>query len=75
MEMLDGKHIEPAQSSSSCNGLWGRAVDALAYGNEWRTDRPDEMDFPFVDTTDCVVTVGFSECGLITYKDLCSVEW
>lgn len=45
------------------------------YGNEAGTGRPDEMDFPSVDTSDCVVTAGLRECGLIIYKDLCSVEW
>lgn len=66
-------HLTPAISHSS-DGLCDCTVDALAYGNEAWTGRTDEMDFPFVDTTDCVVTVGFRECGLIMYKDLCSVE-
>lgn len=64
----------PAISSSS-QGLRGYTVDALVYGNEALTGRTDEMDFPFVDTSDCVVTVGFRECGLIIDKDLCSAEW
>lgn len=45
------------------------------YGNEALTGRPDEMDFPSVDTSDCVVTVGLRECGLIIDKDLRSAEW
>lgn len=44
------------------------------YGNEALTGRTDEMDFPFVDTSDCVVTVGLRECGLIIDKDLSSAE-
>lgn len=64
----------PAISSSS-QGLRGCTVVALVYGNEALTGRPDEMDFPFVDTSDCVVTVGIRECGLITDKDLRSAEW
>lgn len=39
------------------------------------TGRPDEMDFASVDTSDCVVTVGLRECGLIIDKDLRSAEW
>lgn len=45
------------------------------YGNEAVTGRLDEMDFPFVDTSDCVVTVRLRECGLIIDKDLGSAEW
>lgn len=55
--------------NSSCT------ADALVYGNEAPTGRTDEMDFPSVDTSDCVVTVGLRECGLIIDKDLYSVEW
>lgn len=60
--------------SSSSQRLRGSTVDALVYGNEALTGRTDEMDFPFVDTSDCVVTVGLRECGLIIDKDLSSVE-
>lgn len=45
------------------------------YGNEALAGRPDEMDFPSVDTSDCVVTVGLRECGLIIDKDLRSAGW
>lgn len=45
------------------------------YGNEGSTGRTGEIDFPSVDTSDCVVTVGLRECGLITDKDLHSTEW
>lgn len=38
------------------------------------TGHADEMDFPSVDTSDCVVTVDLRECGLITYKDHHSTE-
>lgn len=44
------------------------------YGNEVLTGRRDEMDFPSVDTSDCVVTVGLRECGLIIDKDLGTAE-
>lgn len=63
-------HWTPAISSNS-QGLRGCTVDALEYGNEALTGRTDEMDFPFVDTSDCVVTVGLRECGLITDTDSC----
>ena len=46
--------------------LRGCTVVALAHGNETLTRHPDEMDFPSVNTSDCVVTVGLAECGLIT---------
>lgn len=55
-------------------GLGGCTVFALVYGNESLTGRPDEMDFPSVDTSDCVVTVELRECGLIIDKDLGSAE-
>lgn len=64
----------PAISGRSL-GLPGCTVVAPVYGNEAPTGRPDEMDFPSVDTSDCVVTVGLRECGLITDKDLRSAEW
>lgn len=60
---------------SSSERLRGCTVVVLVYGNEVLTGRPDEMDFPSVVTSDCVVTVGLSECGLIIYKDLCSAKW
>lgn len=65
----------PSAMSSSSLGLGGSAVVALVYGNEVPTGPPDEMDFPSVDTSDCVVTVGLRECGLIIAKGLGSVEW
>lgn len=67
-------HWTPAIGSSS-QELRGCTVVALVYGNEALTGRPDEMDFPSVDTSDCVVTVGLRECGLIIDKDLRSAEW
>lgn len=64
------------QTISRCSqGLHGCTDVALAYDNEALTGHPDEMDFLSVDTSDCVVTVGLRECGLIVYKDLCSVDW
>ena len=60
---------------SSSQELHGCTVVALVYGNEALTGRPDEMDFPSVDTSDCVVTVGLREWGLIIDKDLRSAEW
>lgn len=53
-------------------GPHGCVVVAPVYDNEALTGHPDEMDFPCVDISDCVVTAGLRECGLIIYKDLCS---
>lgn len=59
------KCTELHKPGSSSQGLSDCTVVALVYGNEAPTGRPDEMDFPSVDTSDCVVTVELRECGLI----------
>lgn len=58
--------------SSSSRGCLPRS-DALRMEMN-RLDVLVKWIFPSVDTSDCVVTVGLRECGLIMDKDLHSVE-
>lgn len=75
MEILDDKLIKLAQSRAAVTAC--RAAQSMLscmVMNRGLTELTKWIS-PFVDTSDCAVTVGFSDCGLITPKDLCSVEW
>lgn len=68
------KYTEPEQLTAALRGCMAAQLLPPVYGNEAQTGHPDEMDFPSVDISDCVVSAGLRECGLITHKDLLSVE-
>lgn len=52
------KYSQPEQLAALLRGYMAAQLLPPVYDNEALTGHPDEMDFPGVDRSDCVVTAG-----------------